>query len=959
MKKLCCLFLMAAMMLAAMVPPVFGLVQENSILLTFDDRSSFEAGKDFQVGGTLKASQVSLSTEKDNTTGTGKSLKLSNLANYYDRIKLPVFHEVGKTYIVTLCVYPLVDTNLMLAGIGKSGTDTSTTPYTEKIYPIKANQWTEVEYEYTYAQETRPMLSIEQAKNDVFSDTLYIDDISVSIKGEPAPQKPENNGGSGENSNNADAVTVNIFDFDNISSFQEANITSGGATMEDGMLVDDTLFYGSSGKSLKTDYRDIHYNRLKFNNAFENMEMEKGAIYNITLKAMVNPKSKIDEGYFFISLITFEGTAGDGKEYYSNSKYRYLVTKDGWSDICLSYQSDGSPLYGVAVEQVSPQNDVYLAEDYVVRCVNYDQLEIRKADTMLPENILPGSVPPSISEKLENVVAVNIDGKRVLYSDVPAQIVGERTLVPMRKTFEKLHAAILWDGPTQTVTAFQGKDEIKIAIGSKTAYVNGNPLELDVPAQLVDDRTMVPLRFVAESLGAQVEWNEETKHVDIKTTQKNEINIYKTSLKQKIEGFGAAANHNAWYLQNKTKPEIQTKVLQSLFGTEGKDIGLTLLRLEVNPFKEGDQSNFNPEMQMTINPAKDVWDFNTDMHQRWMADEALKINPEVKFLASVWSPPAWMKTNQSVVGNTQIPNKLDPAHYEDYATYISTWVDRYVNEYGYDIKWIGLQNEPIVNTDYASCIYTPVEAEAMAMEVIDKFEEKGLEPLIGVVEGCNLKSEDRFLKSWSDELISRMGCITVHGYDYEDGYFDTYDFEKYNLPMIQTEMNEGAKVAKDYSIISGLKTATKVWDALEHGYSAWFYWYGSRLIDGDLPSNCESLIDYNNETGTILYGKEYYTIAQFSRFMRPGDYRVSSYSDTDDLQVVSSINPDTGKLSVVVINNTDSAVETAINGFGAQSAAVYHTTEQENFEKQPDVLIENGSLQYTFGARSITTFAEQ
>lgn len=105
---------------------------------------------------------------------------------------------------------------------------------------------------------------------------------------------------------------------------------------------------------------------------------------------------------------------------------------------------------------------------------------------------------------------VLLNGRYLVFDQPPVNI-KDRVLVPMRAIFEALNAQIEWDGQTQTVTGTLGERKVILAIGKTTAYVNGKPVTLDVPGMLVNDRTMVPVRFIAESLDAQVIWEEETK----------------------------------------------------------------------------------------------------------------------------------------------------------------------------------------------------------------------------------------------------------------------------------------------------------------------------------------------------------------------------------------------------------------------------------------------------------------
>lgn len=115
-----------------------------------------------------------------------------------------------------------------------------------------------------------------------------------------------------------------------------------------------------------------------------------------------------------------------------------------------------------------------------------------------------------------------VNGAEV-YPDVPPQIIGGRTMVPLRAVAEVLGADIQWDGITQTVTATKGRTVVRLVIGQKTAYIDGQPRPLDVPAKVVDGRTLVPLRFVSESLGAQVEYYESTQTVAIRSIAPTQV----------------------------------------------------------------------------------------------------------------------------------------------------------------------------------------------------------------------------------------------------------------------------------------------------------------------------------------------------------------------------------------------------------------------------------------------------
>lgn len=110
-----------------------------------------------------------------------------------------------------------------------------------------------------------------------------------------------------------------------------------------------------------------------------------------------------------------------------------------------------------------------------------------------------------------------IDGVRLATSQAPVMIQG-RVMLPMRAIFEALDAKVTWNQKAQTVTAVKDGTTIVLKINSKTATINRQSVNLDVPAKNLRGTTMVPVRFVSESLGEKVGWNSKTKTVSITTS---------------------------------------------------------------------------------------------------------------------------------------------------------------------------------------------------------------------------------------------------------------------------------------------------------------------------------------------------------------------------------------------------------------------------------------------------------
>ena len=113
-------------------------------------------------------------------------------------------------------------------------------------------------------------------------------------------------------------------------------------------------------------------------------------------------------------------------------------------------------------------------------------------------------------------ISVTVNGEPVVFADQePVEIEG-RVLVPLRAIFEALGATVDWNDKNQSVISKKNGKTIQVTINSLTMLCDGRIKTLDVPACLMNDRTMVPVRAVSEGLGAAVEWDDATKTVIIK-----------------------------------------------------------------------------------------------------------------------------------------------------------------------------------------------------------------------------------------------------------------------------------------------------------------------------------------------------------------------------------------------------------------------------------------------------------
>lgn len=117
---------------------------------------------------------------------------------------------------------------------------------------------------------------------------------------------------------------------------------------------------------------------------------------------------------------------------------------------------------------------------------------------------------------MANDVKVSIDGKYLTF-DVPPQIINDSTMVPLRTIFESLGASVEWDQSTRTVTSKKNDTTIVLTIDNPIMYVNSRQVVLETPACIIDERTLVPVRAISEAYGTNVEWDNSTRTVIITT----------------------------------------------------------------------------------------------------------------------------------------------------------------------------------------------------------------------------------------------------------------------------------------------------------------------------------------------------------------------------------------------------------------------------------------------------------
>ena len=231
--------------------------------------------------------------------------------------------------------------------------------------------------------------------------------------------------------------------------------------------------------------------------------------------------------HFLIDELFFSHTTEDGYDFYSvsetdadgfyvehaqgyfNHNRVFEHRGEGEGSVSFTFANEGLYLVCAFYINLIDEDEHDFPTYFVVNAVSRTRwTSIQAPVTPLPLPHLP--LPETPGDLIRVVV-----GSTPVVFDQPPIIADGRTLVPLRAIFEAMGAEVDFDQSTQTVTAVRGDVSISLRIGSNTLVRNGVDIRLDVPAQIVGGRTLVPVRAIAESFGADVVWDQATRTVTV------------------------------------------------------------------------------------------------------------------------------------------------------------------------------------------------------------------------------------------------------------------------------------------------------------------------------------------------------------------------------------------------------------------------------------------------------------
>lgn len=435
-------------------------------------------------------------------------------------------------------------------------------------------------------------------------------------------------------------------------------------------------------------------------------------------------------------------------------------------------------------------------------------------------------------------------------------------------------------------------------------------------------------------------------------TAKNLITLDWSRTAQEIDGFGASgAFHMAADLMNFPEPQ-RSQILDILYSQE-KGAGLSVVRNFVGDGGSWGSPTNGPSP--SIEPQEGVWNWSGDEDEIWLMREAGK-RGATRYVSTVWSPPAWMKDNNNVIGGHLRPDK-----YQAFAEYLSMYVRGYKEHHGIDIWAISLANEPDITVKYSSCYWTGKEFHDFLKVLIPVFERDKIMAKV-IVGEHSAWTENPVLESLADSVTAaRVDIVGVHAYGTADkGAFPP--ISQRSGPLVETLhhkkkiwQTEAANLGANFSDIhDGIYWAKIIHTHVaQNNTSGWCYWWAVSPYP-----NGGSLVHMNKDN-TFTFDKRLFTIGNYSRFVKPGFFRIPLEAEFAPGVLVSAYkNQSQNQLVIVAINENDNNkdLELSLAGINAASALPWRTSSSEDLAGLPNIEIRENILKATLTPASVTTY---
>ncbi len=414
----------------------------------------------------------------------------------------------------------------------------------------------------------------------------------------------------------------------------------------------------------------------------------------------------------------------------------------------------------------------------------------------------------------------------------------------------------------------------------------------------------------------------------------NTIVVDDTQQYQTIQGFGAAFTDSACYLLNEVaQPSQLTTAMSNLFTRNGTGIGLSFMRtpmgatdIALSVYSYDDQTVGNTDLSLA--------DFSVAHDQTYIIPiilQAEALNPQMKLVATPWSPPGWMKDPTSMSPVSMLGGSLlmTSANETAFANYFVKYIQAYQTA-GIPVDYLTIQNEPLnITTSYPSMGMSDTQQLSLLQGyVLPALSNAGLSTKVMVYDhNWDTPSyPETVLAGMTAQQMAQIAGTAWHGYSGTPGAQQTVQNLYPSLGTWMTEHSGGTWISDQFT--SDFMEITQVMRNSAQAYVKW-----SLALDQNLGPNltqnaslggcdtCTPIVTVNSTTGDITYDIEYYTLGQYSKFVLPGAVRIYS-NNTPNLASVAFQNPD-GSIALVVYNNTTTSQSFQVQ-WGANQAFSYN-----------------------------------
>ncbi|MBN2533322.1 MAG: hypothetical protein JXB88_10540 [Spirochaetales bacterium] len=427
------------------------------------------------------------------------------------------------------------------------------------------------------------------------------------------------------------------------------------------------------------------------------------------------------------------------------------------------------------------------------------------------------------------------------------------------------------------------------------------------------------------------------------------VTVYWDQLKQEIDGFGGSAAFRQADNLKKFPTATRTEILDLLFSrTSG--IGLSMVR---NMVGDGSMSEWGNDIDgpiETIEPQNGTWNFNAVDEQIWFMKEA-EARGCTRFYSTVWSPPRWMKDNNSCINGGSVLTSM----YDEYAEYLYQYVNEYMqNRNNIAIYAISVANEPNLGTSYSSCRWTGDQFKNFLRDYLGpQFEGSDTKIIIG--EDSNWTEEPATATLNDSTAAQYLDIVAAHNYN-NSNYYAFSNAKSKNKRVWETEVSNLND--NDSSMTDGMKWAKQIHDFLVNAEgNSWCYWW--TICYKVNPAKGEALININTSNNTYFTNKRLFTMGNYSKFVRPGWYRLStSTSSSNGVLVTAFKNTSTNDFAIVTINESGSSQTRSftLDGYSVDSVIPHVTSSTSDLVQGNAISVSNGTFSASFPANSVTTF---